>query len=730
MNALALPKPSSLPLLAARLADLGYLPVPIPSGKKGPLQKDWQHLRLTAETAPAAFAGAGLVGILHTNTGVLDIDVTDPALSADFAAEVRRRWPDALERIGAAPKTAFWFKVDGEQWAVKNTRRAERTTAEGEVLTAQVEVRAFTGQAVAYGLHPVTLRPYSWPNGELWATARDALPMLTGDDAEDFRNWADARIAEWAGPQPVDLLRIDTGGERCRALSLETGRGEVEEILDWIDPDVPYKDWLAVLMALHGHFNGSAEGFALADAWSAKGAKYRAGDVASRWAGLRPTVGPKGALAAACALAAQAGADLKGIALRHRGRPPDDLAQDFPPPSTAPNAGPVRRAKWCADLACSTLETDPAWRSVLAFDELAQLTMLLQPIPGTKVPKASFKPRPICDTDFTEVVRWFNRNGYPDATRNTVTEAVYLVAGQTVISPVRHYLESLQWDGTPRAADWLTRYCGAAPSDLTGKVGKAWLISAVARALSPGCKADCALVLEGPQGAGKSSVLRALAGEAWFHDGLSDLHGKDASAALRGKWIIELPELAAMRRSDNEAVKAFLSRTEERYRPPYGRAEVVEPRRCVFAGTTNRADYLNDDTGGRRFWPITVGQINLPDLKRDRDQLWSEAVALYRAGAPWWLDAEAEIEAAAVVSTRAADDPWTADVLAAVAGMAECSTRDVFQLLDIDRERWGKPEGMRIAGILTRAGWTRAGKFSGGPNRNLACYVAPGGDHA
>lgn len=343
---------------------------------------------------------------------------------------------------------------------------------------------------------------------------------------------------------------------------------------------------------------------------------------------------------------------------------------------------------------------------------------------------SSFTPRPISDTDFTAAVRWFNRNGYPDATRNTVTDAVYLVAAQTVISPVRHYLESLRWDGTARAAEWLIRYCGAAPSDLTRKVGQAWLVSAVARQFQPGCKADCALVLEGRQGAGKSSVLRVLAGEGWFHDGLSDLHSKDASAALKGKWIIELPELSAIRRSDTEAVKAFLSRTEERYRPAYGRAEVVEPRRCIFAGTTNRSDYLTDDTGGRRFWPITVGSVQLADLTRDRDQLWAEAVALYRGGAQWWLDRDTELAAAAVVSDRAADDPWAADVLAAVVGLSEVSTRDVFQRMDVPRERWSKADGMRIAGILTRAGWARGGKFTGGANRDLARYVAPmSGDH-
>lgn len=112
-----------------------------------------------------------------------------------------------------------------------------------------------------------------------------------------------------------------------------------------------------------------------------------------------------------------------------------------------------------------------------------------------------------------------------------------------------------------------------------------------------------------------------------------------------------------MRRSDTEAVKAFLSRTEERYRPAYGRSEVIEPRRCVFAGTTNRNDYLTDDTDGRRFWPVTVGAIKLDELTADREQIWAEAVELFRNGANWWLDRTDEGASAAVAATRAAEDP-------------------------------------------------------------------------
>lgn len=386
-----------------------------------------------------------------------------------------------------------------------------------------------------------------------------------------------------------------------------------------------------------------------------------------------------------------------------------------------------RRGKpiFCAENVGLVLETDPAWRGVLAFDELAGLTMVMLPIPGTKARKSGFRPRPITSADFTAALRWFNRNGWPTATKITIEDAMLAVASENVLSPVKDYLNGLRWDGKPRIDTWLIDYCGAADSPLIRQVGAKWLISAAARALKPGCKADCALVLEGAQGRRKSSVLRALAGEDWFFDGMHDLHGKDASAALRGKWIIELPELSAMRRSDNEAIKAFLSRTEERFRPAYGRTEVVEPRRCVFAGTTNRSDWLTDDTGGRRFWPVEVGLIDTDAVKRDRDQIWAEAVSLFKGGASWWLDRDDEVKAAATVAARSPDDPWTAEVLLSVDGYREVSTRDVLQALGLAVERRDKASAMRVGGILTRAGWVRQGMFSSGDNRGLARYVRP-----
>ena len=144
------------------------------------------------------------------------------------------------------------------------------------------------------------------------------------------------------------------------------------------------------------------------------------------------------------------------------------------------------------------------------------------------------------------------------------------------------------------------------------------------------------LVFEGVQGAGKSRAC-AILGAPWVSDSLPDVtRDKDAAQHLRGKWIVEISELSALGRAEAEALKSFISRPVERYRPPYGREEVVEPRQCVFVGTTNRSTYLGDDTGGRRFWPVRVGTVELPRLAADRDQLFAEAVAAFRAGAQWW----------------------------------------------------------------------------------------------
>lgn len=246
------------------------------------------------------------------------------------------------------------------------------------------------------------------------------------------------------------------------------------------------------------------------------------------------------------------------------------------------------------------------------------------------------------DEDTTGLILWLQTHNIEARFRGAVWDSVALVARDTNLHPVRQYLRSCTWDGTLRIDNWLQKYLGVTgnPAYITA-VSRKFLISAVARIEAPGCQVDHALILEGPQGIGKSSAARILARRReWFCDSMPDLRSKDAAIQLAGAWIIELSELAALRRAEVESVKAFISRCVDRYRPPYGRTTLDVPRQGVFFGSTNEQSYLRDRTGNRRFWPVQCGRIDLDALTIDRDQLWAEAFHAFGMQEPWHLTAE------------------------------------------------------------------------------------------
>ena len=188
-------------------------------------------------------------------------------------------------------------------------------------------------------------------------------------------------------------------------------------------------------------------------------------------------------------------------------------------------------------------------------------------------------------------------------------------------------------------------------------VSRSLLISAVARVFEPGCKADHVPVLEGPQGGGKSTSIGVLF-SPWFSDDLAELGTKDAAMQVRAAWGVEISELAAMTRGEIEKVKAFISRSTDIFRPPFGKRVVSVPRQSIFIGSTNSDKYIRDETGGRRFWPIACGSIDIDALDRDRDQLWAEAVQLYYAGVQWWLNDAETVHATAEQEARRVEDAW------------------------------------------------------------------------
>ena len=359
------------------------------------------------------------------------------------------------------------------------------------------------------------------------------------------------------------------------------------------------------------------------------------------------------------------------------------------------------------------LQNDPDWAGVLGFNEFTGGQYVLQQPPA---PVSAVRGAELQDHFDTEVVRWLERRGMlvkPDLVRRVIDSE----ARRNSFHPVRQYLDSLKWDGRSRIRTWLIDYCGVAASDSDSDqyvtaIGERFLISAVARIFEPGCKVDHMLVLEGRQGLGKSSVARILADNEWFSDQLADLGSKDASMQLRGVWIVELSELASMSRIDLERQKAFISQQSERFRLPYGSRIIDVPRQCVFIGTTNTDTWLKDETGGRRFWPVHCGQIDLEGLARDRDQLWAEAVVRYREGVHWWLEDQEVIEQAKEEQrARFQEDPWAQDVVKYAEKESECrgsvSVQEILTSLGIAPGRWDQAAATRVGRCLKAAGWEK-----------------------
>ncbi len=306
--------------------------------------------------------------------------------------------------------------------------------------------------------------------------------------------------------------------------------------------------------------------------------------------------------------------------------------------------------------AITYLSHSPELDSMLAYDEFAVRTMALQGSPWNP------RSREWSEIDDIKLAEWLQKR-HCHVSVPVVHQAVEAVARERSYHPVREYLAGLKWDGLPRIDRWLHDYFGVADSKYSRAVGSRWLISAVARVMEPGCQVDHCLIFEGPQGVRKSGALRALAGE-WFTDQVgAELANKDSALQIHGVWIVEFAELEQVvgLRAEMATVKAFLTRRVDRFRPPFERRPMDFPRQCVFAGSVNKQGYLKDETGARRFWPVTttLTKIDVARIERERDQLWVEARLRFEAREPFWLDTPELLALAAdEAEERYEHDPW------------------------------------------------------------------------
>jgi predicted P-loop ATPase len=403
---------------------------------------------------------------------------------------------------------------------------------------------------------------------------------------------------------------------------------------------------------------------------------------------------------------------------------------------------PAPRASWLKDCICDergrivpnlanvliALRAAPELVDALAYDAMLCAAVLIKefPIaPNAALASRDPVPRPVRDSDVSQLQEFLQHNGMPKVGKDITHQVVDQRAQECSFHPVRRYLEELRWDGVKRLDRWAIDYLGADATQYVSRVSRMFLVSMVARILRPGCKADHMMVLEGEQGVGKSTACRELAGE-WFSDSLPDIRDKDGAQHIRGKWLVEIAELAAIGKAEAETLKSFISRQVERYRPSYGRKEVIEPRQNVFVGTTNRSIYLRDETGARRFWPVKATKVDIAGLRTARDRLFAEAVAAYNAGEKWWPDQEFEQEhIKPQQDLRFEGDPWEETIRAHVATLSRVRVTDIARnVFMIETAKIGTTEQRRIAAVLTGLGWTPIRDWKG------RGYASPAGHDA
>ncbi|EJD5654349.1 virulence-associated E family protein [Staphylococcus pseudintermedius] len=300
---------------------------------------------------------------------------------------------------------------------------------------------------------------------------------------------------------------------------------------------------------------------------------------------------------------------------------------------------------------------DPNLKGKIVFNEFTKQIECTGRVPWNK----NTKIRQWQDAD-DSALRGYLEKIYEIHHAGKTKDAIISVALQNAYHPVRDYLNTLVWDGVSRLERLFIKYLGVDDTEVNRVVTRKTLIAAVARVMNPGCKFDYMLTLYGRQGVGKSAILKKLGG-AWFSDSLVSVTGKEAYEALQGVWIMEMAELAATRKAEVEAIKHFISKQIDRFRVAYGHYIEDFPRQCIFIGTTNKIDFLKDETGGRRFWPLTVNPDKVEEnwsqlTKEDINQIWAEAQYFYEQGEKLYLSSELEKEMRSIQSKHTEDSPY------------------------------------------------------------------------
>lgn len=638
------------------------------NGKK-PCKRGWQKTEtLTFDEAEYCFALGKNVGVRLRETDlVIDVDPRNFASGVDELGRFLRELDvdeSAVVETGSGGKHIYLEKPSGLKVSGKLSGYSG------------IDVKTAGGFVVAAGsIHPETGRLYQWES--------DALCLV--DEAPEKLLSALVKTSHTSSTS-------EAGGISCEQLE------EMLSVLDVCD----FKDqteWLNLMMACH-HATGGL-GKCEFITWSVSDLEYAedAEIIGKRWDSLNADkTGGRTVASLFRELAKVGRGDLvpKPSAV-------DDFKDDLLLTSLKLDTDKGGKVKSTFSNACEILRYD---KLKPAYNDFATCEFFrCQELPWSGNPSL-----PVDDNMMLLARSYMIAQYGTDFGNENLNYAVRAVALENRFNPVHEYLDSLVWDKTPRLDTFFSRYFGVEDCPYAKAVGRILFVALVTRARKPGCKFDQLIVLEGPQGAGKSTALSILGGEFFSDAALGSLSDKDTIIAMRGKWLFEWAESVPLGKARLEEMKGFLSRQIDECRMPFDRRLSSMPRRTVFVATTNDSSYLNDMTGLRRFLPITVGEIDLQGLRRDRDQLFAEACEAEADGEAVVLPEELWSVAAEQQNARLSADPWCDTVENYLAELGDNVTRLssselLSSALGLSAGRQAQREQKRLVSVMTYLGW-------------------------
>lgn len=696
----------------------GLVLVPIPPGQKGPVMAGWQE-RARCITAPAiAEELDGNVGLAHAYSGTVCLDIDDMDKAAEYFAERGvdlSTWLTAPDAVGiTSGRTGrgkllyrgpvlptFNLKPHGFELRCGN----QRGTTMQDVLPPSI--------------HPDTGKPYEWAGHGDWHNIPTMPPEL---------------LALW-----LTFVKPDTKIQRERT-EVRMPVDTLREMVAQHDPDSDYDSWVRVGMALHYETDGDDAGLQLWDEWSSRGAKYKdLADLDSHWRSFRvdgnnPVTGNSLRISTVADTSEfriitpeEADAATRSVVPGTKGLVD---ARTKVSASTAEQLAKLERDK--AGFALATL---PNVLTVLQMPEICQSNICFDSFKSELMIAPTDAPgqwRPIKDTDYTAARLWLENEAlfYP-VSKELVRDTVHYIGEAHKMDSAQEWLLSLSWDGVERVKDFMPHYMGTLDAAYERSVGVYMWTALAGRVMEPGCQADMVPILVGKQGIGKSRGIQAMVPDPSFYVEIRlDEDDDDIARKMRGVLIGEIAELRGLRTSDADRIKAFVTRTHEKWTPKYFEHATTFARRIIMVGSTNEDEFL-DDAENRRWLPVRSTGVNVASIKRDMEQLWAEAYELWLSGGVLWHKAEQLAKESR--GNFETEDNWTAMVQRWLdeTKAPQYTTADILTLaVGLDARTITKTHEMRLGKILRGLGYERAQKRVSGismkvwVDKNLADLLA------